>query len=351
MPSFINQPHAHTEPGVYDLLPTFPLPAGQIQTGWAALARQIEKAFEAGARLIAIDGYGCVLWDDFKTRLEAALSELNIPLKWRAAADAMLPETRIEALIDPYLGGDDPIFGRLCDFDLAAFFDSEGLKPVPEADHLTIIYGAGAALTGMPDYMIYVDVPKDEIQRRMMAGTVSNLGASGPATYKRLYFIDWPVLNRHKARLLPSLNCFVDGQNPLEPTLIAGDDLRAGLALMSRSSLRARPWFAPGPWGGQYMKENFPGLPGDVPNYAWSFELITPENGLVFESGAARLECSFDLLMFAHYQDVLGSAAERFGYDFPIRFDYLDTMGGGNLSIQCHPRLDYIRDNFGEPFR
>lgn len=53
-------------------------------------------------------------------------------------------------------------------------------------------------------------------------------------------------------------------------------------------------------------------------------------------------------LVFYKTRDLLGGPVEaRFGQDFPIRFDFLDTMGGGNLSLQVHPVTQYIRDTFG----
>ena len=41
---------------------------------------------------------------------------------------------------------------------------------------------------------------------------------------------------------------------------------------------------------------------------------------------------------------------ETFGAEFPIRFDFLDTMEGGNLSFQVHPLRRLHRRKFGMPY-
>ncbi|HEX9369561.1 MAG TPA: class I mannose-6-phosphate isomerase, partial [Roseiflexaceae bacterium] len=342
--------HAPTPPGQYDIYPSFVLGPNRIALGHDALAARI-----AGHRQVTIDGFGGVLWPELRARLDAALARRGVRTAWWDVAAALRPGPAIDALVQPFLGGDDPLFGMRFTGSLRDFFDPEQLRlrPDPDAD-LTIVYGCGAALAGWDGPLVYMDVPKNEIQFRSRAGCVCNLGAEQPADpkamYKRFYFVDWPTLNAHKAGLLPRIDLIVDEQRPDEPALLAGDDLRAALARMSRSAFRVRPWFEPGPWGGQWIKRHIPQLPQDAPNYAWSFELIVPENGLLLKSDGALLEVSFDFLMYHDHRAVLGECADRFGYEFPIRFDFLDTFDGGNLSVQCHPRPEYIHAHFGENF-
>ncbi len=334
----------------YDIYPSYDLGSGKIFCDYNSLARSI-----ANCRQVIIDGYVGVDYDGFSQALSAALETLGItPVWWRADA-ALLSCEQIDCKIAPYLGGDDPIFGFRTSLRLADFFDTEKLaaiKPDPAAG-MNILIGTGAALAGWEGTLIYIDIPKNEIQFRARGGGITNLGAATSDApkkmYKRFYFVDWVVLNRHKKELLSGVDIFVDGQRETQITWIYGADLRDGLTQLSQSCFRVRPWFEPGAWGGQWIREHIHALPHNVPNYAWSFELIVPENGLIFSSDRVMLEVSFDLLMFAAGKQVVGENCYRtFGDEFPIRMDYLDNFEGGNLSIQCHPQRDYIRRNFGE---
>ena len=337
--------------GEYNIYPGFPIEEGKIWSGYRELAEKIRSA-----SVVILDGFPGVLWENLRESLSTELDALGVDAVWQDATSAMHSPEQVEELIAPYMGGNDPLFGRRFDRKLADFFQPNKLAsfhPDPSVT-LNIIYGCGSALAGWEGLLVYVDVPKNEIQFRFRQGVIANLGSDEllppkPA-YKRCYFVDWVAASDHKRELLPKIDLVVDEQRPDLPTLMHGKDLRDALYQMAHNYFRVRPWFEPGPWGGQWIRKNIPQLPQDVPNYAWSFELIVPENGLVFESSGLRLEMSFDCLMFQEYGSVLGDCAEHFKTEFPIRLDFLDTFDGGNLSIQCHPRPEYIRQHFGETF-
>ncbi|RKN83000.1 class I mannose-6-phosphate isomerase [Ulvibacterium marinum] len=335
----------------YDLYPSFHLLDGSIQNGYETLAEELILK-----KKVILDGYIGVDWEEVIGSLISLLEKKGCNVATFNIADFLKPEAEILSLVGPFLGGDDPIFGYRTDLELLDYYKKEELYNLEwdqNAD-LNIIYGTGAALTLMDGFLVYFDVPKNELQYRMRARAITNLGLSFPKDakpmYKHFYFVDWVVLNQEKKRLLPQMDILVDQQRPKEPTWISGEKLRKGLNRMSKSYFRVRPWFEPGVWGGQWMKDQFRNLNQNVPNYAWSFEMIVPENGLLFESDETLLEVSFDMLMYQEKENILGRAVKRFGDEFPIRFDFLDTFKGGNLSVQCHPSPEYIKREFGENF-
>ncbi|MCX6280834.1 MAG: class I mannose-6-phosphate isomerase [Bacteroidetes bacterium] len=336
---------------MYNINPVFPLGDGQIHSGFESLARRISRE-----KTVIIDGYQGIFFDAIRKEMERQFENAGIDARWQDAGSAMLPSAGIDKLIEPFLGGDDPLFGTRCTLSLKELFDEEKLKILkPDRDsELNIIYGPGASLAGWKGCLIYIDLPKNEMQYRARKKLITNLGAAQPehpkAMYKRFYFVDWVLLNKHKDELSGKVDIAVDVQDEYNPTWMEGHDLRKALHQMSRNVFRVKPWFEPGAWGGTWIKDHIPGLRKDVPNYAWSFEMIVPENGLVMESSGNRLEVSFDWLMFSEGSSVLGDCHERFGKEFPIRFDFLDTFDGGSLSVQCHPQEEFIQKKFGENY-
>ncbi|AUP80644.1 ROK family protein [Flavivirga eckloniae] len=334
----------------YDVFPSFEIDKGTIQQGFKSLAKEL-----VNHKSVAIDGYLGVYWDDFMYQLTQELKQLGVESISFSTQGAFKNSEEIDDMIAPFLGGDDPVFGKLFTEGLMDFFDKEKFDSLDkETEVLSILYGPGAALFKDYDKLVYLDVPKNEIQYRSRSGSLSNLGAAKVSPpkeqYKRMFFIDWVVLNKHKSQILNSIDYMIDAQHFGDISWTTGDTLRCGLDDMSKSAFRARPWFEAGVWGGHWMEEHIDGLSEGSVNYAWSFELIAPENGIVFSHNGLRLEVSFDTLMYHNNKAVLGDAAETFGNEFPIRFDYLDTFEGDNLSLQCHPTPDFMRKNFGERF-
>jgi mannose-6-phosphate isomerase class I len=129
--------------------------------------------------------------------------------------------------------------------------------------------------------------------------------------------------------------------------MVTGEAFRSGLRCALERPFRVVPLFDPGPWGGQWMREVCD-LPGGPPNYAWCFDCVPEENSLLLDVAGVNIEIPAMDLVLRHARELLGDAVyARFGAEFPIRFDFLDTMQGGNLSLQVHPLNPYILENFG----
>ncbi|CAL1517183.1 class I mannose-6-phosphate isomerase [Chitinophaga sp. MM2321] len=333
----------------YDIYPFHPLGNNQIHTGYPSLA-----AWMATQKLVLIDGYVGIYWHTVQASLAQQFNLLGLKVTWHYTAALQKDAASIQQLVAPFTGSEGDVWGTKCTLDITAFFDMEKLSSLPfdQTADLNIVIGTGATLTHPHAPLVYLDIPKNELQYRMRAGTANNFGSNrkdtATATYKRFYFVDWVVLNAYKQTLLHRITVMADTQWPENVSWMFSTDLLAGIDRISHSSFRVRPWFEPGAWGGQWMKEHIAGLDKSAVNYAWSFEMIVPENGVLLESSGNILEIPFEWLMYYRHEAILGRHATIFRYEFPIRFDFLDTFDGGNLSIQCHPTLDYIRKNFGE---
>lgn len=265
-------------------------------------------------------------------------------------------EASIEAMTHPWLT-DDRLFGRLAPLTFRDFFDAKGVETFREKIQQTeedlLIFGPGAAyLCETPDLIVYIDMARWEIQQRFRRQEIDGLGVHNrqeapSAHYKRGFFIDWNVCDQLKKQLLSIADYFIDTHVKERPKMISGDLMRKGLEQTAHQPFRVVPFFDPAPWGGQWMKEVCD-LDRSKQNFGWCFDCVPEENSLLFKVDGDLFEMAANNLVFAQTRPLLGAPVEsRFGQDFPIRFDFLDTMGGGHLSLQVHPTTQYIRDTFG----
>jgi mannose-6-phosphate isomerase class I len=216
------------------------------------------------------------------------------------------------------------------------------------------VFGYGSSLVANPDILIYADMPRWEIQQRMRKSQVTALGVDNrkdpfSIQFKRGFFIDWHVLDKHKKKLFKKVDYWLDTVKD-KPKLIDRDTFFKGIDITANSPFRVVPFFDPAPWGGQWMKEVC-GLDKSVENYGWCFDCVPEENSLLFNIQGELFEMPSINLIFLKTREILGDPVEsRFGDSFPIRFDLLDTMGGGNLSLQVHPTIQYAKESFGLPY-
>jgi hypothetical protein len=323
----------------YDLDPRYPVIGGAVEYGYEPLA----TAVLGRSRVVAIDGPAAAPWTRFMamlvTALEAGGTKPHV-VDMRERLDAW-PE--IEKRTDATVLRGDPVFATINDAPLSSLF-TELPRPDP-SESITVVFGPGSALV-RHDLLWYADLPKRLGLEGVQAGRAPNLGRLPQARgdVRRLLFIDWPMEDRHRRELAERWERYIDLTEPDEPRSMTASVLSASLRDLVRGPFRTRPTFLPEPWGGRWLTEEL-GAPGG-PKLGLGYELIAPEAGVLF--GTDRpIEVALDVLLAREHVALLGAGRAAAGPAFPIRFDYLDTVGGGNLSVHCHPRETYMREVFG----
>ena len=343
----------------YDKSPFVSVPgssADACATGWDGVAERLSRRLaerSSGFRtIVVVECYPGVN----EAEIIAALTSRLRPSLVVRAKEAMLPPEKIDDLVAAFLGGDDPVFGFISGLELPEFFDPASVEQIRtrilNTDGLVLVVGCGAALLAPNGVLVYADLARWEAQLRFRRHESANLGVDNHGLkpslqYKRAFFVDWRVADRWKRPLIWRWDYLLDTHAPGQPKIVEGEAVRRGLREAVARPFRVVPFFDPAPWGGQWMKEVCNLDPG-VPNYGWCFDCVPEENSLVLDFGGTRIELPSIDLVFAHPRALLGEEVyNRFGAEFPIRFDFLDTVGGGNLSFQVHPLTDYIRRHFG----
>ncbi|MFC4698429.1 class I mannose-6-phosphate isomerase [Enterococcus aquimarinus] len=324
-------------------------------TNYDAIIAQLKQEIQAQSmNVITIENYPIVNEQEIKTSLIDRLSPQLIV----HTDDILIDRAQLETMIAGNLT-QDRVFGVMSHHQFKDFIDPAKLKQVQAAialavasNELVVVYGVGASVVTPPDLLIYADLSRWEIQTRYKSGMFSNWQANNAGEdpnrmLKRGYFFEWRLADKQKKRALPASTYVLDTHQAGNPIMVATQDYLAGLAEIAQQPFSLVPFFDPGIWGGHWMQETFDFRKDEV-NLAWSFNGVPEENSVLLDFGEAQFETPGNNLMFFTGEAVLGERVfGLFGEEFPIRFNFLDTVGGQNLSLQVHPKLSYLQDTFG----
>lgn len=316
--------------------------------GWDAI---VEGLDQNGGSTLVFDAYPGVFDEEVKKELKRIPHDV-----WIDALEMFKDGETIKEQLK-YNITDDRIFGRMYYGEIDNFIVPEKLEELRDAAReaaaqgkRVLVYGYGAGLIASGT-LVYLDMARWEITLRYRNGMPNfldtNYDEDALRKIKRGFFIEWRVADKHKRSLFDSIDYFLDTNNMEDVKLVKGDAVRAGLEQMAHRPFRLVPYFDPGVWGGQWMKEVC-NLDPDKENYAWSFDGVPEENSIYLDFGNGHIELpAMDLVLYEPKPLLGPSVYSRFGAEFPIRFDFLDTIGGQNLSLQVHPLTEYIHRTFG----
>lgn len=328
---------------------------GHAWEGYDQILEIIKKDLEKidkERKVVLIDFYPGVRTQEIK---QGIVDKLNCELSVYTDEEVFEDIDTIEAKIKDVVT-DDRVFGKITLNTLADYVDKDKLQivksKIENAKDIVVVYGVGANLVVEPDIYIFADLARWEIQQRYRSGDIPNwkgrnYNEDPLRKLKRGHFFEWKIADRYKKYRFNKFDYVLDTNIKDTPKMVSGEAFGAGLKQTTNRPFRVVPFFDPGVWGGQWMK-TVCDLDRNMENYAWCFDCVPEENSLLLKVGKSVIEIPSIDLVLNHPIELLGDKVHaRFGAEFPIRFDFLDTMGGQNLSLQVHPLVEYAQETFG----
>ena len=321
-----------------------------VHEGYESIARHLSDALAQGKKRFCFDLYPNV---EVKPILDM-LSNIDgirvINVSKAKKTPDMLSQEYKDCITD------DRVFGKMTYANLEDCFVSREIYALREeirsdsGSVLAIGVGAGLFIDDADEYF-YWDINRWEIQLRYRRGAgtwmLEDNAAPQLTKYKIGFFIEWRLADKHKNNIANRVDYWVDANSAVSPNWISAEAFEAALDQAVHQPIHMQAYFDASVWGGQWMKNEFD-LDPSSENYGWAFDGVPEENALKFDFGGKTAMFPAMDLVQQKPQMLLGEHVYgRFGAEFPIRFDFLDTMDGGNLSLQVHPLTTYIQQQFG----
>lgn len=253
---------------------------------------------------------------------------------------------------------DDRVNGVFSWGKINEFFDPEKISELRDkisaSSGLIVVYGVAASVVYEGDLVVYGNISPQTIKKKYAQG-MDNWGASNfdeelLRKEKRFNFLESRMQNKHKRDLFQKLDYMIDCNRDNDLVMLDSKNYTALMASYYDTPFKPKPIFMSGIWGGDWSKQVL-GAGEDLKNTAWGITGFLDWQSVQTQvkNGVFEIPCQ-DLVDYAP-KKLLGSKVWHLcGNRCPIHVNFLDTWGGGNLSLQVHPTLAYAQEEFNSPW-
>jgi hypothetical protein len=203
----------------------------EVVEGWKNISVEIHKQLsrvKSKKKIVVVEYYPGVLEEETTLGLKGEINPESIFF----TKDCLHAEEKIREMVYPYVT-DDRVFGHLTGLDIDSYFDpdkTENARKEIESvrSGVVLVVGTGASYVANDyDLLVYADMARWEIQRRMREHLIDNVGMNNRAIedwmllYKQGYFVDWRVCDRLKKTLMKKWDYVLDTNNRDTPKMVS----------------------------------------------------------------------------------------------------------------------------------
>jgi mannose-6-phosphate isomerase class I len=342
----------------FDLNPFLNVEGTNSVKGYEGIKQELEKVINEKRDndnfILVLDYYYGI---DGKKIFGQIISELKADLLIDMD-DLKLPESVLYEKVKTFINVHGEA-GKFCPFGIDEYFDeqkvAEAKEKIAASNGLAIVFGVAAGIVSRGDKLVYCNLdPNDVLQKRFEEGMdnwgVENCDDDVSQKLKRFRSMLLRPLEWHKKNLLNEIDFMFDGNQADDPVMITGSDFRKVMESYLKTPFKMVPYFMPGVWGGHWCKDVL-GADESMVNSAWAIIGIVDFQSVLAKCGDNLVRFpARDILLYKPIELVGHQVFYWFGYACPITMDYLDTWGGGNLSLQVHPTIAYNHETYNYPF-
>lgn len=332
----------------FDLYPVKKMKDIKAIIGLEDIVKKIKEKINKDKFVICIDYYHGVN----ETIIEQIVQKLNPSLIIKSY-EAQYCEDIIQDKFGKFIT-EDRVNGVFSVAKIHEFFNPDIIQElkhnIENTTGLVIVYGVGASLITKGDLLIYGSISYQTIKDRYQKG-LDNWGAKNSheeylRKEKRFNFLESRVLDKHKRIMMTECDFIIDCNKDDKFVMITQKQFDQVVQRFSTSPFKAIPIFMKGVWGGHWCQKVLnAGL--DLENTAWGITGFLDWQAVAaeFENGIFEFP-STDLIQY-NPKGMLGRKLwYLYGYRCPLHVNFLDTWGGGNLSLQVHPTIAYAQEEF-----